>query len=886
MANVIETIRPINELFQSGVSAMWATTYNIDLELFNEFLLRYLGAPPLNVVVLSDQLRLANNLERLSSEQINSISATNSAWLLRGVRSAQSFHPKTYLTIIGKHVKLLVGSGNLSYQGLNAGHEVFTLFNSGTKIGDEAIAIWHAWMHSLVGMIGDVVLADRMRDLEEKMPVSPPAPSSGPLLHNLKTPIAEQFTSLIAGQIMTSIDDVLITAPFYDASITAVEYLLRKLNPRRVIVYITGTTNVDGLRLIDRIESSGAAVQVRVFKPDVFVHAKLVGVTSGSQGWLLSGSANLSEVALVRNSRDGNVELAVFGQFPAEKIPEAFVPQGMTVIPGNIDDLKSLSFELSPEGKVDVPPINLMSATALSDGRVAVQTIPTIPAGWFLSNLTKSQPLCSERSGRLVTEGALPGRLVLVTDESGKALSNRVIVDNPDCLSAMLKGSESDNHADTPPELIGSDLNSPIAKALLWLHQHMIMDLSDRLLKETIGGIAYHEKDNESEDDLWERLEREKLERDPRVAHYRTIWSRSHGGDTEPILELFDKLSQGTTQGSSARLKDHSLLAHILRNRDNQGKEGQDHLRKWKISSRVRIRTLNLLRRWANAQDDERFKWIDPLAPATNFAVVAGVLVYLHIEIGDGTQKLELTRSDLNDIWLLWLRKFVGSGKVDGWLDRLEPTELAQSQQRTPDWVQEAVAALCWLAVPLTCSREQVIEWQPVIRSALEHGLVGPTEFTATYLSAVTGIPLNKSSVDDRMFHIIDFLDDDLWCSRTCSELDLVKLELYTAPPGVIGPQLRLIIDGISDPLLDSRVPRLIIAVRHYRGVDGVALHAADSSWRIAVSTGDKIAYLPKPGPTTIFSTSGLEKEFLETLSAKGGVLTGLFSTIERAAYD
>jgi hypothetical protein len=41
-------IQPIAELFDADCVAFWATTYNLDLALFNEYLLGRLGEPPLN----------------------------------------------------------------------------------------------------------------------------------------------------------------------------------------------------------------------------------------------------------------------------------------------------------------------------------------------------------------------------------------------------------------------------------------------------------------------------------------------------------------------------------------------------------------------------------------------------------------------------------------------------------------------------------------------------------------------------------------------------------------------------------------------------------------------------------------------------------------------
>src|SRR5205809_477006 len=48
-------IKPISEVFRADCVALWATTYNIDLALFNEYLLGRLGDPPLNAVVPADR---------------------------------------------------------------------------------------------------------------------------------------------------------------------------------------------------------------------------------------------------------------------------------------------------------------------------------------------------------------------------------------------------------------------------------------------------------------------------------------------------------------------------------------------------------------------------------------------------------------------------------------------------------------------------------------------------------------------------------------------------------------------------------------------------------------------------------------------------------------
>src|SRR5664280_3359134 len=66
-------------------------------------------------------------------------------------------------------------------------------------------------------------------------------------------------------------------------------------------------------------------------------------------------------------------------------------------------------------------------------------------------------------------------------------------------------------------------------------------------------------------------------------------------------------------------------------------------------------------------------------------------------------------------------------------------------------------------------------------------------------------------------------------------------------------PRVRIHVGGIADPLLDTRVPRLVAGIRRYRRCNEVALFSfsTDHEWRLSVHTGDKIAYLGSAGNLT-----------------------------------
>ncbi len=342
----IGTTQPIAELFTASTTALWATTYSLDLSLIGEFLLRRLGEPPLNVAVLADYRRLSGSLARIPVERIDSLATVNRRWLLRGVHAGAAFHPKTYLQVTHGRAKLMVGSGNLSTPGLNEGYEVFTAFAAGTPLGDAALTTWRTWMRRLVVLVGDTVLAERFRDLEERLPV--PAlqiATRSPLLHNLDEPIATQLRDRLPSG---TVDELWLSAPFFDRGAAAMGVLLTAMAPKRVRLFVTSSTSVHGPSLLELLERCGAEVSVHAYVPDEFVHAKLIGVVHGSEAFVLSGSANLSQAALTTTPSTGNVEMAVFAPLTVDQLRALFVPPRLATVRRDVTDLGDLAFRSEP----------------------------------------------------------------------------------------------------------------------------------------------------------------------------------------------------------------------------------------------------------------------------------------------------------------------------------------------------------------------------------------------------------------------------------------------------------------------------------------------------------------------------------------------------------
>ena len=78
--------------------ACWATTFTFEPAFFEAFLLRRLGDPPFNVVVLGDSQRLAKTWGEIGPHDSWRVPGLNQKYLVRGVSlPGRAFHAKTIL---------------------------------------------------------------------------------------------------------------------------------------------------------------------------------------------------------------------------------------------------------------------------------------------------------------------------------------------------------------------------------------------------------------------------------------------------------------------------------------------------------------------------------------------------------------------------------------------------------------------------------------------------------------------------------------------------------------------------------------------------------------------------------------------------------------------
>lgn len=595
---------------------------------------------------------------------------------------------------------------------------------------------------------------------------------------------------------------------------------------------------------------------------------------AGERGWILSGSANLSHAALTLKAGRGNVELAVFTELAAADIRAAFLPPDVGSEERLLESLSDLSFDLDGD-EPDQRPVRILGATQLGDGKVFITTDAAIETEWRLADHDGLEQLVSE-GHRATTIKRLNGPLVHLVDGDGSAISNRVVFDDLVALARVLQTGD-DNDAARPVELGLADLDSPLGQALLFLHRNVVMDIDEGA---GLGGGSDATRDETAaateDEDLWHRLEREKLGRDPRAGTYDRLLGHRVGlgpGVAEPLVELLEAMrdrapAEPMTQGLAG-----SVL-QLIKSRVGGGAH-------WSTTARIRVRTRNVLRRWAAAQTDPRLSWVDPLAPVGNLTMVAAVFGRLWSNNANPEFPKKLTDEDLDDLWARWFQPFVGSGQGGGWLDRMSQDDERLTSALAGDFARN-VTALCWLSIrPGPNHRRRVVEWQPYLRAAFDWDLVDVDSTTAEFLASA-GFDISAAEIEDDLLRSLEFIDDELWCERTTQALGLGDLALE-ASASEQEVSLRLRVAGVADPLHDPRLPSLIVAACQYRSAEAVALFASDNDWRVVFAEGEPIAYMANLDSRLIESESR-DLEALEILARTQGVLASLFPAELRVA--
>jgi HKD family nuclease len=230
------------------------------------------------------------------------------------------FHPKLYLMVSSKRVRLLIASANLTPSGFKSNLEIVDQL----ELTDENQADAHAFaqytgmLRSLAGFDVSLPIAvidelRRVADIVEERILKEPESESGPwFLHSIDEALLPQLVRLVSTDVVRQI---VAFSPFFDKDCEAILGLAAAYPKADIrIIKDKEPDDLEGKPLakldkritVEELQESDSEKR--------HLHAKVLLLRGKSAEWIVSGSANLTRSAWLAaaNSKNfGNVEAIV-----------------------------------------------------------------------------------------------------------------------------------------------------------------------------------------------------------------------------------------------------------------------------------------------------------------------------------------------------------------------------------------------------------------------------------------------------------------------------------------------------------------------------------------------------------------------------------------------
>lgn len=801
-------------LLGRNVSCFWGTTYSFGLKLFDQYLLRRLSHGPLNAVVLVDRDKLAEVWESLPDGDHYLAGQAGRRYLLRGLKppGGGAFHPKTYLFARSDRATLVVGSGNLTPGGIDHGREVFTSFSSDHDEDLPSMRAWGAWMSRLVAQQGDERLKERWAALREQCQWMLGAPDGSSCFYvNDERPMLEQ----VRDRLPDAVSELHLTAPFFDRDAEALGMLIEACDPERVVMYLGDPIKVHGPSLRAVLDAADQ-VTLKRFEPRGFVHAKAIGaIGDDSRGVLLMGSPNLSRAALTLTCAEGaagNCETAVLREGSAEQIAEVFEGSGMQLSELSPEALLGFEFGEEDEAEAISRPVVLKSASWRGDGRIIIDASGlSVGTDAALAWTETGQDATLDAEGVTVEplEESDPCPVIVwLVDAEGRAVSNRVSVEDPAALDETLVGTEGKRES-RPREVEGLEA-SPLVRMVLWANDRFIFDLDANSAIQRAKEAAGEEAGAEEVSDFWERYAKEELEYDPRSQIYRPL-TPGLGSAPPPVEELLRELQTLLHAAPGTLLPVLRLLKPVS---PEEGKEEPASGTPWSMEARQRVRAYNLLTRWCSAVADPRHRLLAPNAPVVNYQTLLGVILaaWLH----EALEPIQLRR-----LLFSLLSAFVGAGEGKGFLGQVKGEEREAALVQLDLFAMEAAAGLACVAMESSWKHD-IYHWQPVLERGLRLDVLLLGEASIQVFERLSGKLVGVNDLAALLDKRIRWVDDDNWCRRLAEELELESLSLDLHRQAKV--RAAVTVHGAGDPLRDQRLLTVARRALEFKSLPAIAV--------------------------------------------------------------
>ena len=335
-------------------------TYGMDITFFERALWPQFAARCRNKIILADGRQYLQKSEDYA-QQKGLVRYLNQSYVVAGIYGSHAYtsaHAKLILLTHPEQGRLLVGSGNLHWQGYASGGELFTEYEY-TPEFPQTLPIFLAVREMLDMLIQQgAVEGTAVRHINymwEQTPWLFQASESAetPVRHNLRRSFLDQLLLEVNGE---PVEELTILSPFFDREGIALERLLQATRPDLTILLVQpGHTSVDPVALQRVLDRATGRWEIRPFQiqdGDPYVHAKCYLLKLKNRALCLQGSPNLSQVAMLLSAPHSNVEIANVLTGPREAFD--FLLDMLQIDPP-VRDLASLKLSYQSTDEADLP---------------------------------------------------------------------------------------------------------------------------------------------------------------------------------------------------------------------------------------------------------------------------------------------------------------------------------------------------------------------------------------------------------------------------------------------------------------------------------------------------------------------------------------------------
>ncbi len=328
-------------------------TYGADIPFYEQVLSRQFASRCRNKIILMDGRQYLDACAHYADAGL--VRHLNQRYVVEGIFVPHAAHAKIILLANPDRGRLLVGSGNLGWQGYASGGEIFTCYEYDVAKPQDLpafVAVRELVEHVLGGDYVGVAAQRHIGFLLEETPwlfaVSPS--TERPVRHNLTRSFVDQLREAIGDE---TVEELWVLSPFYDQEAAAAERLLDTFAPHRMVLLLQPRyASADPSSLQALIEHASGRCQVQPFTvgdEGCYAHAKMYLFKMANRAVCLQGSPNLSRVAMLASGLSANIEVANLVTGPRHAFDH--ILEALTIEPA-VETLDALELSYRSDGPI------------------------------------------------------------------------------------------------------------------------------------------------------------------------------------------------------------------------------------------------------------------------------------------------------------------------------------------------------------------------------------------------------------------------------------------------------------------------------------------------------------------------------------------------------